>query len=353
MEKIMNNELELSGLKLVYGGLILQLISFVFIGGLASALMKGTAGSGIICFVINAAAVCVILAGLARLGPASPFFARAKKPFLIQLLMQAVLILIFMILGVREWTVGNIAYTDRSSVIEMLIGALVILIISILTRLVSVRALLRGCGHVAEQVNDPLFSIRCMKSWRLWYMAYLLLILAALAGVAVIVTVVRKTIENGTSEEEMTQAIFTNVSSSVLLVSIVTLAVLVFFVIAHILFIGKMRVTYREYHLKEVREIPVSGQRPAFADYLQRELEGVQEDGESGWQEETEKPDEEEDLVSEAEDTGADEEIVSEAADVEEKLIAGRRYRRIEEESEEEETDPGDLLEIAKLFKKK
>ena len=66
-------ELDLSGLKLVYGGLILQLISLLFTGRLASALMNGTAGSGVVSFVINAVALCLILAGLTILW----FFACA------------------------------------------------------------------------------------------------------------------------------------------------------------------------------------------------------------------------------------------------------------------------------------
>lgn len=344
----MKKELDLSGLKLVYGGLILQLISLLFAGRLATALMNGAAGSGIVSFVIDAVAVCIVLAGLSRLGAASPFFAKARKAFFIQLIMQVILIIFFTALGVREWTVGNIAYTPRSTVIELLLAALAILVVSILARMISTRALLRACGHVGEQVNDPLFSAKCIKSWRLWYMAYLLMILMALAGVAVIVTVLRKTIENGTSEEELTQAIFTNVSSSVLLVSIVVMAVLIFFLIAHILFIGKIRVTYREYHLEEIKKGTGIGTRPVFADYVEKELNGMQEEQEP----EEENP--ESAYPEEEDDEETPEEGIPESADAaEEKTISGRKYRRIETEQEETEPETGDILEIAKLFKKK
>ena len=338
-------ELDLSGLKLVYGGLILQLISLLFTGRLASALMNGTAGSGVVSFVINAVALCLILAGLSRAGAASPFFLKARKSFLVQLVMQIILIVFFAGLGIREWTVGNIAYTPRSTLLELLVAVLAILVVSILARMISTRALLRGCGHVAEQTGDPLFSLKCMKNWRLWYMAYLLMILMALAGVAVIVTVLRKTIENGTSEEELTQAIFTNVSSSVLLVSIVVMAVLIFFLIAHILYIGKIRAAYREYHLEAISDAGSGMQRPALADYVQRELGEQPNDTEAVETEETWEAEEDE-IVSEP----ADGEDTDKAED---RRIAGRRYRRIETETDEEEPDSGDLLEIAKMFKKK
>ena len=41
----MKKELNLSGLKLVFGGLILQLLSVLFTGRLATGLMSGTAVS--------------------------------------------------------------------------------------------------------------------------------------------------------------------------------------------------------------------------------------------------------------------------------------------------------------------
>ena len=344
----MNKELDLSGLKLVYRGLILQLISWLFIGRLAIALMNGAAWSGIVLFVISAVALCIILAGISRLDEASPFFKKARKPFLIQLALQIIMCIVMIVMGVRQWAVGNIAYTPRSTVIEMLLAGLAVLIVSIVTRLISVRALLRGCGHVAEQVNDPLFSIKCLKGWRLWYMAYLLMILMALAGVAMIVTVLRKTIENGTAEEDLTQTIFTNVTSSVLLVSIVMMVVLIFFVIAHILFIGKVRTTYREYHLEEIKNVAVNIQQPVFADYVQNELNDLQGIGDV---EEAEDFDEQDGQVSEIYGPEGDEES-GDSGFSEEKMISGRRYRRIEEDAGEEETDSRDMLEIANLFKK-
>ena len=337
-KRIMKKELDLSGLKLVYWGLILQLISWVFIGRLATALMNGAALSGIVLFVISAIALCIILAGISRLNEASPFFKKAKKPFLIQLVLQIIMCAALIGLGARGWAVSDLAYTPASTNIEMLLVGLVILVVIIVTRLISVRAILRGCGHVAEQVNDPMFSLKCLKGWRLWYMAYLLLILMFLAGTAVIMNVVRKTIENGTAGENLSQEIIVNAMSSALLVAIVAMVILVYFVIAHILFIGKIRTTYREYHLEEIKEAPMNSQPPVFADYVQRETNGLQEDGETEEWDETEEWEEEDTEVS---------------ADTEEKLISGRRYRRIEESSEEEEADSGDLLEIAKLFKKK
>ena len=341
----MKKELNLSGLKLVFGGLILQLISVLFTGRLATGLMSGTAVSGVVPFVIRAVSLCIILGGVAKLGDASPFFIKARKPFLVQLILSVLMIVVLAVLGSRQWSVNSITQTQRSSVIEILIGLLVILVVSVAASLISVRTMLRGCGHVAEQVNDPLFSIKCLKTWRLWYMAYLITILMFMAGLAMIVTVLRKTMESGAAGEDLTQAIFTNVSSSVLLVSIIVMAVLIFFLIVHILYMSRIRATYREYHLEMVENTDAGVQRPVMADYVQRELEGAAESDLYDSDEEPEEPwDDEEPVVTETEanETDPEEEI---------RQISGRKYRRITEEPEEE-PDPEDMLEIAKLFKK-
>lgn len=330
----MKNELDLSGLKLVYGGLILQLVSFILTGRLASGMMNGMAGPGVLSFVIRAVSICIILAGVSRLGAASPFFTKAKKPYIVQLAVQILLAVVLAVLGRKGWSINSISETPRNTLIEMLLLILVILVVSIIAALFSVRAMLRGCGHVAEQVNDPLFSIKCLKNWRLWYMAYLLTILMSLAGIAMIVTVLRKTVESGSAGEDMTQAIFTNVTSSVLLVSIIVMVVLVFLLIVHIMYIGKIRTTYREYHLEEVKEPAAAEQRPVFADYVQNELNGV--------------PEEENDQESEI-----DQEEESDQEEEQERRISGRKYRRLENDADEnEETDTEDIMEIAKLFKK-
>lgn len=358
----MSKELNLSGLKLLYGGLIVQLISVLFTGRLATGLMNGAAASGILSNVIRAVSLCIILAGLSRLTDASPFFGKARVPFLVQLAVQILLIFIFAALGRRGWSINDITTMPRSTVIEMIILTLIILVISIVAGLFSVRSVLRGCGHVAEQVNDPLFSIKCLKSWRLWYLAYLLTILMILAGVAVIVTVLRKTMESGAAGEDLSQAILTNVSSSVLLVSLVVLVVLGFFLIAHILYLGKVRITYREYHLEEVKNAGTEEQRPVLADYVQRELGGLtadeyQEDMSDA--EDTGFSDDEEENLSGEDETDPETEenwgdtALNEADRTEKKLISGRKYRRVTEEADvDEEQDPEDILEIAKLFKK-
>ena len=341
----MKKELDLSGLKLVFGGLIIQLISVLFTGRLATGLMTGTAVSGIVPFVIRAASLCIILAGVAKLGNASPFFIKARKPFLVQLLISVLMIVILVVLGSRQWSVNSITQTQRSSVIEILIGLLVILVVSVAASLISVRTMLRGCGHVAEQVNDPLFSIKCLKTWRLWYMSYLITILMFMAGLAMIVTVLRKTMESGAAGEDLTQAIFTNVSSSVLLVSIIVMAVLIFFLIVHIMYMSRIRATYREYHLETIENTETGVQRPVLADYVQRELEEASESALYEDEEETEESwDAEETDHEETEETETDAEDGI-------RQISGRKYRRITEEPEEE-PDPEDMLEIAKLFKR-
>ena len=127
--------------------------------------------------------------------------------------------------------------------------------------------------------------------------------------------------------------------------TVADMAVLIFFLIAHILFIGKIRAAYREYHLEEVKDAGPGMQRPVLADYVQRELGEQPDDSQAEESEETWEAEEDE-LVSEPADA-------DDADKAEDRRIAGRRYRRIETETDEEEPDSGDLLEIAKLFKKK
>ena len=366
----MNRELDLSGLKKVFGGLILQLIALIFTGRLTTGLMNGNAASGIVSFVINAAAICIILAGITQLHEASPFFTKAKLPYLIQLALEIALIVWMAILDSRSWSMAEVRQMPRGEIVRMLIIVLIILFVMILARMRSVRAILRGCGHVAEKVNDPMFSLKCVKTWRFWQMSYLLTILAIAGGAAVIVTVLRKTLENGTAGEDLSLTIMVNVSSSVLLVSIIALIVMIIFLIAHIMFLAKVRTTYREYHLEEVKNPEAGMQKPAFADYVERELEGAEPDG--GYD-----PDEEEEYAGEYEeydDAGEyeeyddDEEYGEDEADEEEddvsaeggeesageaKTIGGRKYRRISDDDEEEAAeDVSDIMEITKLFKK-
>lgn len=342
----MKKELDLSGLRLVFGGLILQLLSVLFVGRLASGLMNGRTASGIIACAVSAAALILILTGLSRLGEASPFFTKARRSYLIQLFIQIILAVILVVLGRSGWTIDSISVTPRSTILELLLLGVVLLAVWILSMLFSVRTTLRGCGHVAEQTNDPLFSIKCIKSWRLWYLSFLLTILMVLASVAIIITVLRKTIENGTAGQDLTQAIFTNVTSSVLLVSIIVMIVLIFFLIAHILFLARVRTTYREYHMEEVVPSEPGSQAPAFADYVKKELEGI---GYTPAQVSAMESYSEEAAFEEA-DESYEEEMEEEAV---RELASGQRYRKIVPGEEEEiPEESSDMLEIAKLFKK-
>ena len=121
---------------------------------------------------------------------------------------------------------------------------------------------------------------------------------------------------------------------------------LIFFLIAHILFLARVRSTYREYHMEEVVPSDNANQAPAFADYVKKELEGIgytpeqvsamERYSEEADPEEADWPDEEE----------MEEDAVRE-------LASGQRYRKIiPGEEEDAAEDSGDMLEIAKLFKK-
>ena len=248
----MKRELELGGLRMVFIGGLIQLVGALLTGRAVTAVMGGSAFSLIAVAVIVCVGLLLTFAGLTQVQTESFYFKKAKKHQLVLAAVTLVTAIAGAAMASRGMDQVSLAGMERSSLLELTIAALVVAVVWILTMLGTVRSVLRGCGHVAEQTNDPLYAIKCMRNWRLWYMAFLLTVLAVLASLAIMVTVLKNTIAGSAAGEDLSEALRVNISSSALLGSIIVLAVLVFLLIAHILYLLTIRRTYTEYHLEEV-----------------------------------------------------------------------------------------------------
>ena len=250
----MKKELELYGLRPILIGFIVELVAFLLVGRAANGLMNGSPLMAALMAAATLVGMLLVFRGLQTLEGASYMFGKAKKHILIRAVIAAILLVLVLALGRKgSMTAGMLTGMPRGVLLEATIAFLVVGVIWIVAVLLSGRAILRGCGDVAEQADDPIFSLKCMKTWRIWGVGVLLMVLVILASLAIILNVLSHTLKSGKTGAELNEAIMTNVTSGALLASIIVLVGMAIFLVVHILFLLRIRYAYKTYHLEMVR----------------------------------------------------------------------------------------------------
>ena len=266
----MKKELQLSSLRQILAGYLLELIALLFTGQAATALMNGSSVTAIVLGALCLLAMLLLFVGVSGLRNASPYFEKAKKPLIIRMGIAIVTIVSFVFLhGRGQWTSSDVGRIGRQTALEVTILLLVLAAVWILAALATTRSILRGCGHVAEQVDDPVFSLRCMRLWRFWSLGLLLFVMVILVAIAVLLNVYRKTLESGVTGTELQETLMINMASGALLSGIIMLVGGAIFLIVHILYLLRIHKTFREYHLELVTVSEESG-RPIEYEGLQQ-----------------------------------------------------------------------------------
>ncbi len=296
----MKKILDLSGLKLILIGFLIEIVAFLFSGTAVTGLMNGNAG--MFSAVMAVACISMILAwmGCIKAAGSSLFFKRAQIPALVR---AAIAVVLAIVMG----TAGNMGVWNedmltvfRKHALGITLAVLLIGLVWVVSVLMMNRRIMRACGNIAELNDDAFFSLKCLKTWRIWNIAFLLIIFAVLLAVAIIINVLKKTLQQGLEGEALNEALSINIASSIMLASAIFLVVLIFFVIVHIMYLVRLHQTRKSYHLSEVT-LPDLNEMPAIdVEWTEEDAEEYPEDeGENDLQDPEEESEDSADLVVE------------------------------------------------------
>ena len=306
---IMKKTLDLSGMKFVLIGYIIELAALLLAGRAISQLMEGKGMTGVCIMMAMFAGMLLVWFGVNGLRNASVFFGKAAKPVMVRAILAVIAAIVFGVSGTSGGLTADRLMDLRKNALETALLLLILGLIWLVTALITTRSMLRGCGHVAEQADDPLFSLKCMKTWRTWNLAVMLMAFTILLAFAIFVNVLKKTLQQGLEGEALSEALAVNIASSILLASVIATAVLIFLLIVHIIYLFRLHTAKKMYHLTEV-EIPDLNDMPAV------DVEWPEEDGEGSaeedWPEEDGEGSAEEDWPDEDGEEAAEEDVPEE-----------------------------------------
>jgi len=252
----------LTGLKLLFYGMIIQLVANI-LNGIISAhqvtkvLMSYTGVSGIMLTIIVAAinivAVVIIVMGLAKTQKYTARFREAKMYYIIDIALISVAYIL------SAATIGLMAsrFTGHKAVLTVIAGFSLILFIAgiaaLIFNLLAVRGTMFGCSDIAIGNGNQKLQRSCKRMWHVYLASFLLM----MVFVIVIVSIMMFNVNLTSSSGKLAYWVGHRFGGGTVLAIIFLLASMLFYMIMQLLVIFRVRAIYKIFNGR-----PLPGAKP-------------------------------------------------------------------------------------------
>ncbi|WP_027870019.1 hypothetical protein [Eubacterium sp. AB3007] len=182
------NSYNLNGLRAVFWGMLLEIVSNVGASGMGAVRTKFSGEMlnyiGIGFSAVSILAFLMVIIGLSQVGKYSAHFRRSRNYYLWSLLLAVVAVGLAV---VAVWFIDTDQDSSRTMLgtVGMIVGAMVLILLAGWLDILKIKQMMNGCAQIARQNDEKRYAGRCTRAW-IYYMFFAVVTVVLLAILVVV-----------------------------------------------------------------------------------------------------------------------------------------------------------------------